>query len=101
MENNQKTLKVQIFYIEDVFLEAAIGRIPEGVRDFYNESAWRKMGFICNDGSSFLTYITESGLRKVIITETGTLFPEKKFHKYLKQNIMIPHLVDNDVSISV
>lgn len=100
-EQQKPALKVQMFYIEDFFLEAAIAGLPEESRNIFNECAWRKMGFVCDDGSSFISMTTQSGLRNIIITSPGHKDPLKGFKKYLRKNMMKAHLIDSEVNITV
>jgi hypothetical protein len=87
-----------MFYIEDIALERVLMGLPDDMRKVLAFHAWRKMGFVCDDGSCFLTFSTFSGLKKIIISEPVQRPLEetlKVFNAYLKVNFMEPHLVDD------
>lgn len=100
-ESKKVILKFQMFYIEDALLEEAIAHLPLEIRSVFNEYAWRKMGFVCDDGSSFLIFKIGLNDRKIVITIPGTKEPLKVFKGYLKKNLMTPHLIDNQMSVEV
>lgn len=94
-------MKVKFFYIEDLALEAAIDIAPKQIRNILSENAWRKLGFICDDGAAFLTMITPSGLQKIIISSSSDNITqseaEDRFFSYLKYKFMEAHLVDDNL----